>query len=99
MKKMTLALITSMILLPVLSFAQTTPQAPASWIAFQKQENAKRQAFYQQLKSDRDTFLNANPDVKTYLEQMRANAKTRMAAWRAAHPPKNPINPALTPAQ
>ena len=96
MKKITCAMIASLILIPVISFAQssqTPAQPPASWVAFMKQENVKRSAFFQQMKADRDAFLSANPDVKAYLDQMRANAQTRMAAWRAAHPPRHAATP------
>ena len=81
--------------LPVISFAQTTaqtaqtaPQAPASWVAFQQQENTKRIAFYKQLNDERKAFLKANPDVKAYLEQMHVLARARAKAWKAAHQPK-----------
>jgi hypothetical protein len=90
MKKMTLVLMASLVLLPVISFAQTTPQAPASWVAFQKQERSKMTAFFQEMKADRDAFLSSNPEVKTYLQEMQTTAKARMAAWRAAHPLKKP---------
>jgi hypothetical protein len=56
MNKILLGLMASMLLLPVVSFGQVTQQAPASWIAFQKEETAKRTAFFQQLKADRDAF-------------------------------------------
>ncbi len=82
-------LIISAIALNPISFAQTTPQAPASWVAFQQQENAKRVAFNQQMKADREAFLRANPDVQSYLDQMRAIAKQRMATFRNEHRPKN----------
>lgn len=96
MKKITSLFIVSIILLPMLSFAQSTPQAPASWVAFQKQENAKRLAFFQEMKADREAFFNANPDVKAYFAQMQASAKARIAAWRASHPSKNFGNSAFT---
>jgi len=81
---MFLGLIVSMMFMPAVSFAQSTPQAPASWIAFQQQENAKRSAFFKEMKADRDAFLSSNPEVKAYLEQVRAAAKARFAALRAA---------------
>ena len=90
MKKLTFGLMALIIFLPLTSFAQSTPQPPASWIAFQKQESAKRQAFYQQMKADREAFLNANPDVKSYLDQLRASNQSRIAAWREAHQKNTP---------
>jgi hypothetical protein len=88
MKKMALGLIASMVFLPVISFAQlnTNQAPPASWVAFQKQELAKKIAFFQQMEADRTAFLSANPDVKAYLTQMRAANQTRYAAWVATHP-------------
>ncbi len=85
---MATGLIASLLLLPMTSFAQSIPQAPASWVAFQKQENAKRAAFYKQMKDDKEAFLRANPDVKSYFEQMHTAANARKATWRAAHPRK-----------
>ena len=82
---MILGLIASILLLPVISFGQETPQAPASWIAFQKEQSDKRIAFFQQMKADRDAFLSAHPEAKAYLEQMHVAAQARMAAWKAAH--------------
>jgi hypothetical protein len=88
MKRISLGLIASMLLLPAVSFAQlnTSTPPPASWVAFQKEENAKRAAFFQQMETDRTAFLNANPDVKAWLEEMKANNKARYAAWEATHP-------------
>lgn len=97
MKKMTLALIASILFLPALSFAQTTLQPPASWIDFQQKEKVKIAAFFKEMKADTDAFLKANPDAKAYLDQMRANAKARMAAWRAAQQNKNTTNPSASP--
>jgi len=92
MKKISLALIVSLLLFPLISFAQssstTIPTPPASWVAFQQQEHAKRIAFFNQLKADRDAFLSANPDAQTYVNQLRASSQARMNAWRAAHPRK-----------
>ena len=88
MRKILLGSIASLLLLPAASFAQTTPQPPASWVAFQKEESAKRVAFFEQMQADRKAFLDANPDVKNYLEERRAAAQARMEAWRAAHPTK-----------
>jgi len=85
---MTLGLMASLMLLPVSSFAQTTPQAPASWVEFQKQESAKRIVFFQQMKADRDAFLSSHPEAQTYLEEMHQAAIARMAAWKAAHQTK-----------
>ena len=85
MNKMTLGLIASILLLPVISFAQATPQPPAAWVAFQKQENAKRAAFNAQMHADMQAFLQANPEMQTYFTQMRAASQARMAAWRAQH--------------
>ena len=99
----------SLILLPVVTFAQTStttpstsssttmPTPPASWITFQQQENAKRATFFKQMKDDRDAFLAANPDAKSYLDQMRTAAQARMAAWRAAHPRKTVTGTITTP--
>ena len=86
MKKTILGSIVAMALLSVAAMAQTTPQAPASWISFQQQENAKRAAFFQQMKADRDAFVNANPDVQTYLAELKTAQKARFAAWQASHP-------------
>jgi hypothetical protein len=93
MKRITAGLMAALMLLPGISFAQTTaaqtaPQAPASWVAFQQQENTKRIAFYKQLNDERKAFLKANPDVKAYLDQMRVLARARAKAWKAAHQPK-----------
>jgi hypothetical protein len=85
MKKMTLALIASMILLPVISFGQVNPTPPASWVAFQKQESAKRAVFYAQMKADMQTFLSEHPEVKSYFAEVRASAQARIAAWKAQH--------------
>ena len=84
MRKIILGLIASMMFLPVISFAQALPQAPASWIAFQQQENAKKAIFNKQMRGEREAFLNANPEVKQYLEEVHAAAKARFAAMRAA---------------
>jgi len=91
MKQITCTFIAALMLLTGISFAQTTttqtaPQPPASWVAFQQQENAKRAAFFKQLSADRKAFLSANPDAKAYMDQMRAFAQARAKAWRAAHP-------------
>lgn len=93
MKKIALGLIASLILLPVICFAQVMPQPPASWIAFQKQEKAKRDAFFQELNADRQAFLNANPDVQTYFQQMQAANKAQHVAWLASHPRRTTITP------
>jgi hypothetical protein len=85
MKRTILGLIASIMLLPVISFAQETPQPPAAWVAFQKEESAKRAAFNAQMSSDMRAFMAANPEMKTYLDQMRAAGQARMAAWRAQH--------------
>lgn len=84
MKKIILGLLVSALVLPALSFAQTTPQPPAAWVAFQKEENVKRAAFFKEMRADRDAFLAANPDVKEYFEQMRAAAKAKFATMRVA---------------
>jgi hypothetical protein len=100
MPKPALGLIVSLILLPVFAFAQTNtqnnPKPPAAWIAFQQQENVKRQVFFKQMKDDRDAFLAANPDAKAYFDQMRAAGQARLAAWRTAHPRKTPYAPPPT---
>jgi hypothetical protein len=93
MTKIALGLMASMMLLPVISFAQLTQQPPASWVAFQNVEKAKRAAFFQQLEADRTAFLNANPDVRAYLDQKRADNKARYAAWAATHPRKTNLLP------
>ena len=72
MRKIALGLIVSMMLLPVASFAQTSaqtqlPTPPASWVAFMKAENAKRIAFFKELKAEKEAFLNAHPDAQAYL--------------------------------
>lgn len=108
MQKLALGLIASLLLLPIVSFAQTSPttnttssttmpKPPASWIAFQQQENVKRAAFFKQMQADRNAFLSANPDAKSFLDQMRAASQARMAAWRAAHPRKTTTPAATTP--
>ena len=84
MKKITLGLIASLLLLPVISFAQTLPPAPDSWVAFQKVERAKKVAFYKQMRADVDTFLRDHPDAKEYLTQVRAYRKARAAAKKAS---------------
>ena len=91
MKRLILGSTALIMLIPALIFAQTTPKAPASWVAFQQQESAKRIAFFKQMKAERDAFLKANPDVRAYLEETHQNSKGK-AAWRAAHPSKNPAN-------
>jgi hypothetical protein len=93
MRKIFLGLIASLTLLPAASFAQTTPQPPASWVAFKQAEHAKQVAFFQQIKADREAFLSANPDVKTYLQQLHASTRAREAAWRASHQSKIPTAP------
>jgi hypothetical protein len=85
MRKIPYGLMASLMLLPVISFGQTVPQAPAAWIAFQKQENIKRTAFFEEMKADREAFLRANPDVKAYFDEMHATAKERRAEWKAMH--------------
>jgi len=85
MKRSTLGVIASIMLLPVISLAQVTPQPPAAWVEFQKQESAKRAAFNAQMKADMQNFLASNPEVKSYMDQMRQAAQARAAAWRAAH--------------
>ena len=90
MKKISWGLIAALILLPVISFAQTNSQnmlkPPASWIAFQKKEHAKQAAFLKQIRAETDAFINANPDVKAYVERARAAAKARMEKWwRTVH--------------
>ena len=93
MKKITLGLIASLVFLPVISFAQSNPQAPASWIAFQKEEHAKQSAFFQQLEAERTAFLNANPDVKSYLDQMKA--ATAAVINTVASQPKSKSQPGI----
>jgi hypothetical protein len=85
MKRMFLALIASMMLLPAISFAETTPPAPAAWVTFQNEENAKKAAFFKQLKADMDAFLSSHPEVKAYLDQLHAIAHERIDAQRALH--------------
>ena len=85
MKKTTLALIASMILLPVISFGQVNPQPPAAWVAFQKEESVKRAAFYAQMKADMQTFLSEHPEVKAYFAEVRSSAQARIATWKAQH--------------
>ena len=85
MKRTALGLIASIMLLPVTSFAQVTPQPPAAWVAFQKEESAKRAAFNAQMRAEMQNFLNSNPEVKTYFEEMQASAKARALTWRAEH--------------
>jgi len=84
MKKIILT--SSFLLLAGLSFAQTSTQPPAALVAFQQQETAKRQAFYQQMKQDRDAFLASHPEVQAYLQQLREESKERLQAWLAQHP-------------
>ena len=83
----------SLILLTSISFAQASDQAmlqpPASWVAFEKQENAKRAEFMKQIKADTDAFLSTHPEAKAYYEQRRAAFKAKLAAWKAAHPQMN----------
>jgi len=90
MKRLAITFVILLLLCPNISFAQSSsiPKPPASWIAFQQEENAKRTAFFKQMKADRDAFLSSNPDAKAYLDQMQAYAKEHFAAWRAAHPRK-----------
>ncbi len=85
MGKMTLGIIASILLLPVPSFAQTTPQPPASWVAFKQAEHTKQVAFFAQLKADRNAFLSVHPEVKSYLAQLHAANMARETAWRASH--------------
>ena len=85
MKRISLGFIALTMLLPVISFAQITPQPPAAWVAFQKEESAKRAAFNAQMKAEMQNFLNSNPEVKAYFEEMSAAAKSRMATWRTEH--------------
>jgi hypothetical protein len=91
MKKMTLAVIASLILTGS-AFAQSSstsaPKPPAAWVTFQQQQDAKRMAFFKEMSAERTAFLQANPDVKEYFDQMAQISKERMAAWRAAHPRK-----------
>jgi len=82
----------SILIFTASSFAQSNPQAPASWIAFEQQESAKRASFNRQMNAQRDAFLAANPDVQAYLDEMRAIEKAKMASWYAQHPPKNSNN-------
>jgi hypothetical protein len=93
MKLLACTLLASLMLLPGISLAQTstqtttqtTLQEPASWTAFQKQEQAKRADLFKQLNADKEAFLKANPDVQTYLNQVRTAAQARAQAWKAAH--------------
>ena len=85
MKKILLGFFALILLLPLISFAQTSPQAPASWIAFQQEQNAKKAAFYKQLKADRETFLNEHPDVRAYIQEMKASNNAKREAWKASH--------------
>jgi hypothetical protein len=87
MQKIILGSALSLILLSTTAFAQTTPtpQPPDSWVAFQKDQAAKRAAFAQQMKADRDAFISAHPEAKAYLEQIKTANKARLDAWRAAH--------------
>ncbi len=80
MKKMSLALMASMMLLPVVSFAQAIPQPPASWVAFQQEEAAKQAAFNKQMKDEVDAFLRSHPEVNAYFDQVRAANKARYQA-------------------
>lgn len=81
-----LLLATAFLLMPNLVFAQNNPQPPAAWTEYLQQETAKKQAFYQQIKADRDAFLNSHPEVQTYLQQLHAASKARLQAWLLAHP-------------
>jgi len=85
MKKMPLVFIASMLLLPVVSMAQSRPQPPPEWVAFQKQESAKRAAFNQQIKADTQAFLSSHPEMQTYFAEMQAASKARYAQWKAMH--------------
>ena len=66
-------------------FAQTTPQPPASWVAFKQAEHAKQVAFFAQLKADRDAFLRSNPEVKSYLAQLHAANMARETVHGRPH--------------
>ena len=90
MKKTAIGLLALTLFFPSLSFCQSTTQPPSSWLTFQEQERAKRVAFFQQMNADRETFLQQHPDVKAYLDQMRAEGQARAAAWRASHQHKLP---------
>lgn len=94
MKKTACGLIVVILFVPLVSFAQSNSnsQPPATWVAFQKQQNEKSQVFFQGLKAEREAFLRAHPDVQLYLDQMRVNAQARWQAMRAAHQPKNAVN-------
>jgi hypothetical protein len=37
------------------------------------------------MKADMQSFLNENPEVKSYFAQMREVAQARIATWRAQH--------------
>jgi len=100
MKRMICGLVVALMILPGISFAQSTtqtaPTPPASWTTFLQQENAKRAAFFKQMKEDRDAFLKSNPDAQAYLDKMRTLAQARAQAWRAAHPRKTTPGTATT---
>ena len=83
MKTIAWALMTCLLFSSTPTWAQTAPQAPASWVAFQQQEKAKRIAFFQQMKAERDSFLSSHPEAQAYLDQLHAAAKTRFAARKA----------------
>lgn len=85
MKKMSVILLTSLLLSPAVSFSQSSPQPPADWVSFQKEESAKRAAFNAQMRADIQAFMASHPEMKAYFAQMGAASKARMAAWRAQH--------------
>lgn len=84
MKKMTLGLLSLLILLPMISYAQTVPQAPSAWVSFQKEQNDKRAAFFKEMRAEKEAFISAHPEVKTYLDQIHEANRQRIAALRAA---------------
>jgi len=102
MKKISLGLIVSMMILPVFSFAQTDspsslqtdtqtiPKEPASLVAFNKEEMAKRSALDKQIEADREAFFSAHPDAKAYVEELKAIVKARVDAWKIQHPDETP---------
>ncbi len=85
MIKKSLVLIALILYFPVISQAQSSPQPPASWIEFQKAESAKRHAFFQEMKADRDNFFSTHPEAKAYVDQLKDFSKQRREAWKAAH--------------
>ena len=94
MRIIRLGLMASMVLFPLISLAQTAPQAPDSWKAFQKQEILKIDAFYNQMKADRAALIDSDPQVKAYYQQIRQFAQAHYTAFRAAAlAKKNSSNP------